>query len=74
MGPAGIELTTAGSAVKHASSQTRSRLRYAARCHCLASLKIRGYRLHGMVLPGVLPLTVAIKIFLLDPSILWIKM
>ena len=74
----GIELATPGSAVKHAPNQTRYRLRYAARCHCLVSLKIRGHRLHGVVLPGggggVLPLTVPFKIFLLDPSILWSKM
>ena len=73
----GIELATPGSAVKTAPSQTRYRLRYAARCHCLVSLKIHGHRLHGVVLPGGgggLPLTVAFKIFLLDPSILWSKM
>ena len=73
MGRAGIELATPGSAVKHAPSQTRYRLRYAARCHWLVSLKIRGHRLHGVVFPGVLPLTVPFKIFLLDPSILWSK-
>ena len=69
-----IELATPGSAVKHAPSQKRYRLRYAARCHCLVSLKIRGHRIQGMVLPGVLPLTVPFKIFLLDLSILWSKM
>ena len=54
MGPgrAGIELATPGSAVKHVPSETRYRLRYAARCYCLVSLKIRGHRLHGVVLPG----------------------
>ena len=72
---AGIELATPGSADKHAPSQTRYRLRYAARCHCLVSPKIRhGHRLHGVVLPGVLHLTVPFKIFLLDRSILWSKM
>ena len=50
-GRAGIELATPGSAVKHAPSQTRYRLCYAARCHCLVSLKIRGHRIHGVVLP-----------------------
>ena len=51
-GRAGIEQTTPGSAVKHAPNQTRYRLRYATRCHCHVSLKIRGHRLHGVVLPG----------------------
>ena len=76
-GRAGNELTTPWSAVKHAPSQTRYWLRYVARCHCLVSLKIRGHRLHGVVLPGgggVLPLTVPLKIFLFDQSILWSKM
>ena len=53
MGPGRIELATPGSAVKHAPSQTRYRLRYAARCHCLVSLKIRGHRLHGVVWGGI---------------------
>ena len=52
LGRAGIELATPGSAVKHVPSETRYRLRDAARCHCLVSLKTRGHRLHGVVLPG----------------------
>ena len=54
MGPgrAGIELPTPGSVVEQAPSQTRYRLRYAARCRCLVSLIIRGHHLLGVVLPG----------------------
>ena len=77
LGRAGIELATPGSAVKHVPSETRYRLRDAARCHCLVSLKTRGHRLHGVVLPGgggVLPLRVPFKILVLDLSILWSKM
>ena len=48
-----MEIATPRSAVKHAPSQTRYRLRYTARCHCLVSLKIRGHRLHAVVLPGI---------------------
>ena len=69
MGPAGFDLATLGTAVKHAS---RTALRRPVSLSC--SLKIRGHRLRGVVLPGVLSLTVPFKLFLLDPSILWSKM